>query len=292
MTKALKLPDTEPGKPLKLELVLYVDYDEKSRIVDRTSVDINIGNQANIPIPNSGIRLRYTFVPGTRMIYRLEARRFPYPRCRTSTTARVAAPQEFTADGETIRMAYEVMNSYGDGDGLLRNAAAAGKRQRRYALLTVNNQPQSKFFDYEMAPIYMRIHSTGQEVFGSIPGYVPMEGSGAGGSRTDLSGRVPFRHCRASLFMWATPWQSAVPRGRYRFEQPVRDGDDHGAVLKREASSSTPSGKVDTRAPRFDTASKRRKATSEGKKLKAQGAQFSDDKVSLEETIWFALDTH
>src|SRR5471030_403374 len=71
-TKALKLADTEPGKPLKLELVLYVDYNEKSRIVDRTSVDINIGNQANIPIPNEGIKLRYTFVPGTRMIYRLD----------------------------------------------------------------------------------------------------------------------------------------------------------------------------------------------------------------------------
>src|SRR5687768_4183436 len=57
-TKGRGIPDTT-GAPLKLELVLYTDYNDQPRIVDRSSVDIHIGNKANIPVPNSGISLRY-----------------------------------------------------------------------------------------------------------------------------------------------------------------------------------------------------------------------------------------
>ncbi|KAL6968770.1 hypothetical protein U1Q18_052110 [Sarracenia purpurea var. burkii] len=52
-TKGRKLPDTPEGKTEKLEVVLYTDYNDKARIVDRSSVNVRIGNQANIPVPNS-----------------------------------------------------------------------------------------------------------------------------------------------------------------------------------------------------------------------------------------------
>jgi hypothetical protein len=210
-TKALKIPDTEPGKPLKLELVLYVDYDEKSRIVDRTSTEINIGNQQNIPVSNSGIQLRYKFVPGTRMIYRLDQKVSVSPLSESDNSLGGHAA-EFTADGETIRMAYEVMNAYGDGDGLLRMQPLPEKG-KDYALLTVNEQPQTKFFDYEMAPIYMRIHSTGQEVFGSVPGYVPMEGTTGGGTRTDLLAAFPLPTLPSKRVHVGDSWQSQFQEG-------------------------------------------------------------------------------
>jgi hypothetical protein len=288
-TKALKLADTEPGKPMKLELVLYVDYDEKSRIVDRTSVDINIGNQANIPIPNSGIRLRYTFVPGTRMIYQLNQQVSVSPLSESANSMGGRAA-EFTADGESIRMAYEVMNAYGDGDGLLRMQPLAEKG-KDYALLSVNGQAQAKYFDYEMAPIYMRIHSTGQEVFGSIPGYIPMEGSGAGGSRTDLLAAFPLPTLPSKPVHVGDSWQSQFQEGvidlnnLFETETIVEPFEARGEFVDTEWEGGHPCAKI---RHSIEAA----KSTTEGKKLKAQGAQFSDDKVSLEETIWFALDTH
>jgi len=288
-TKALKLADTEPGKPLKLELVLYVDYEEKSRIVDRTSIDVNIGNQANIPVPNSGIRLRYTFVPGTRMIYRLDQRTSvsPISDVDNSNGGRAA---EFTADGETIRMAYEVMNAYGDGDGLLRMQPLPEKG-KDYALLTVNEQPQTKFFDYEMAPIYMRIHSTGQEVFGSVPGYVPMEGSAGGGSRTDLLGAFPLPTLPSKPVHVGDSWQSQFQEGAidlnnlFEMESIVVPFAARGEFVDTEWEGGHPCAKI---RHSIEAA----KPSKEGARLKAAGAQFTDDKVSLEETIWFAMDTH
>jgi len=210
-TKGLGLADTEPGKPLKLELVLYVDYNEKSRIVDRTSVDVNIGNQASIPIPNAGIKLRYNFVPGTRLVYRLDQKVSVSPISEEDNNKGGRAA-EFTADGETIRMAYEVMNSYGDGDGLLRMQPLPEKG-KDYALLTVGGEPQKKWMDYEMAPIYMRIHSTGQQVFGSIPGYVPMEGTSGGGSYTDLLAAFPLPTLPSKPVHVGDSWQSQFQEG-------------------------------------------------------------------------------
>ena len=288
-TKALKLADTEPGKPLKLELVLYVDYQEKSRIVDRTSVDINIGNQANIPIPNQGIKLRYNIKPGTRMIYRLDQKVSvsPISDVENSKGGRAA---EFTADGETIRMAYEVMNSYGDGDMLLRMQPLPEKG-KDYALLTVGEQPQAKYFDYEMAPIYMRIHSTGQEVFGSIPGYIPLEGTSGGGVTTDLLGAFPLPTLPSKAVHVGDNWQSQFQEGvvdlnnLYETESLVQPFEARGEFVDTEWEGGHPCAKIRHIIEAGGT-------TKEGKKLKAQGAQFSDDKISLEETIWFALDTH
>ena len=288
-TKALGLPDTEPGKPLKLELVLYVDYNEKSRIVDRTSVDISIGNQANIPVPSAGIKLRYTFVPGTRLVYRLEQKVSvsPISDVDNSNGGRAA---EFTADGEAIRVGYEVMNSYGDGDGLLR-VQPLPEKGKDYALLTAGDQPQKKYFDYEMAPVYMRIHATGQEVFGSIPGYIPLEGSSGGGTYTDLLGSFPLPTLPTKPVHVGDSWQSQFQEGVinlekwHEVESVVEPFAARGEFVDTEWEGGHPCAKIKHSIEAGTS-------TKEGKKLKAQGAAFSDDKISLEETIWFAMDTH
>ncbi len=288
-TKALGLEDTKPGQPLKLELVLYVDYNEKSRIVDRTSVDVNIGNQANIPIPNGGLKLRYTFIPGTRMVYRLDQQVSvsPLSEAENSNGGRAA---EITSDGETIRLAYEVMNSYGDGDGLLRMQPLPTKGQD-YSLLTAAGDVQKKWFDYEMAPLYMRIKSTGQEVFGSVPDYVPLEGTAGEGTTSDLFAPFPLPTLPTKPVHVGDVWQS-------QFQEGDIDMANLFEVVTLDESSLARGEFVDTEWEGGHPCAKLRHvieagaSTKKGKSLKAQGAEFGDDKISLQETIWFALDTH
>ena len=288
-TKELGLPDTEPGKPLKLELVLYVDFNEKSRIVDRSSVDINIGNQANIPVPNAGIKLRYTFHPGTRMIYRLDQKVSisPISDVENSKGGRAA---ELTSDGEAIRMGYEVMNSYGDGDGLLRMQPLP-ERGKDFASFTIGTETQKKYFDYEMAPVYMRIHSTGQEVFGSIPLYTPLEGSSGTGAYTDLIGLFPLPTLPTKPVRVGDTWQSqfqegVLPTGNWQETEALTEPfAARGEFVDTEWEGGHPCAKIKHSIAEGSS-------TKEGKKLKAAGAQFSDDRVSLEETLFFALDTH
>jgi len=290
-TKKLAIADTEPGKPLKLELVLYVDYEKNSRIVDRTSVDINVGNQASIPIPNSGLKLRYSFVPGTKMIYRLD-QQVSVSEISESQNSLGGKPAEFTQDGETIRLAYEVMNSYGDGDGLLR-IQPLPEKGKDYALLTAGSDTSpKKYMDYDMAPIYMRIKSTGQEVFGSLPLYTPMEGSTGGQSVvTDLFATYPLPTLPTKSVHVGDSWESSFQEGALDMTQPyevdtlVESFPARGEFVNTEWESGHPCAKIKHSIAAGTS-------TSKGKKLKAEGASFSDDKISLEETIWFALDSH
>ncbi|MDR3689608.1 MAG: hypothetical protein P4L46_09545 [Fimbriimonas sp.] len=290
-TKALGLPDTEPGKPLKLELVLYVDYDKSSRIVGRTSVDVNIGNQANIPIPNEGLKLRYTFIPGTKMVYRMD-QQVSFSEVSSEQNSLGARPAEFTQDGETIRLAYEVMNAYGDGDGLLR-IQPLPEKGKDYALLTAEgDQQQKKYMEYDMAPIYMRIKNTGQEVFGSLPLYTPLEGTSGGQSvQTDLFGTFPLPTLPTKAVRVGDDWQSQFQEGAIDMAQPyevntlVESFPARGEFVDTEWESGHPCAKI---RHIIEAGTK----TTSGKKLQDAGAQFSDDKISLQETIWFALDSH
>ncbi|RYG39908.1 hypothetical protein EON79_23515, partial [bacterium] len=70
-TKGRGIADTEPGAPAKLEAVLYAEYDNQPRVVDRSSVDINIFNRTRIPykVPGAGIPLRYGWKAGAESVY-------------------------------------------------------------------------------------------------------------------------------------------------------------------------------------------------------------------------------
>jgi len=118
-TKGRGIPDTPNGQTDKLELILYADRDEKSRIVDRSSVDIRIGNHTSISVPNKGLTLRYRFVPGTDMIYDLTQFVQVQPMSEQDNENGGKAAT-FESEGERIRLLYSVTNSYGNGDGLLR----------------------------------------------------------------------------------------------------------------------------------------------------------------------------
>jgi hypothetical protein len=289
-TKGRGLPDTEPGKPLKLEAVLYVDYGEQPRIVDRSSVDINIANKSSIRVPNSGIRLRYGFQPGQELVYQLQQRQVT--SAITEQQNRLGGrAAELPVEGEKIRMLYAVDNVYPDGDALLRMQPLPTKG-KDYADLTVAGESAPKrYYNYEMAPLYMRVSGTGQQEWGSIPAYIPMEGSSGGGNRLDLFASFPLPWLPTKAVRPGDAWQSRFQEGAIDLSKMnevssiVRTYPARGEFVGVEWESGHPCAKIK------NTISSAQNSL-ESKKLAGQGADFAADrKVSISETIWFALDT-
>jgi hypothetical protein len=289
-TKGRGIADTEPGEPLKLEAVLYVDYNDQPRIIDRSSVDIAVANKSSIPVPSAGIKLRYGFGNGEESVYTIQQRQ---------TISAITEDQnklggkaaELPIESETIRMLYAVDNLYGNGDALLRMQPLPIKG-KDYADLTMEGESAAKrYFGYEMAPIYMRIRPTGEQVWGSIPLYVGLEGTSGESNRLDLFGSFPLPWLPTKAVRPGDAWQSRFQDGEIDLEKlndstsVVRTFPARGEFLGVEWESGHPCAKIKNT---IDAA----QSSLESRKLVKQGAAFTKDKkVSVEETIWFALDT-
>lgn len=186
-TKYLGLPDGQ----IDLEAVLYQDFADRPRIVDRSSVQLTVQNSASIAIPQDGLKIRYNFRPGTQWVYRVEQ------RMAVNTLSEAMANQGdlrdllVGADVETMRMLYSVENSYPGGEGLVRMQPMPVKGKDNLVVSTEMSPEPKKYEDYQMAPIYMRLKSDGTEVFGSIPKYFPLDGSTGELQRTDLFAIFP-----------------------------------------------------------------------------------------------------
>lgn len=286
-TKGRNIQD---GK-VNLEVVLYVDYNENPRIVDRSSISVNVSNSASIAIPANGLRLRYKFAPKTELVYTLQQRIAVSTISGTQNRAG-GRPAELPIEAEKIRLLYAVDNSYGNGDGLVRIQAlpSIGKD---YAILTTSQstEPQ-RYFDYMMHPIYMRITGTGREVFGSVPNYFAMEGtSGSTGEDVSLNlyALFPLPTLPEKAVRPGDSWQSRFQNGILDLEKkdettrltskfPAR-----GEFAGVEWEMGHPCAKIKNVIAAGTT-------SMEGKQLQARGSSFADDKVELVETIWFALD--
>ncbi len=165
----------EDGKHT-LEAVLYVDYSDEPRIVDRSSVSVVVANKANIPLPPDGLLLRYKFGSEQQLTYLVEQKVMVGSVNPNEAAMGLNAQADLPLDYEKIRMTYSVENAYGNGDGLIRMQAAPLKNQK-YAMYTPEGQTAPQlFFDSQMAPIYMRLTNTGLEVFGSVPELIPFQG--------------------------------------------------------------------------------------------------------------------
>lgn len=286
-TKGRQIAD---GK-VNLEIVLYVDYNENPRIVDRSSVSVNVANSASIAIPANGFKLRYKFVPGTELVYTMQ-QRLGISTITGSQNSIGGRPAELPLDSEKVRLLYAVDNAYGNGDGLVRIQALTEKG-KDYAMLTTETSEESqKFYDYMMHPIYMRLNSTGNEVFGSVPEYFPMEGtSGSTGEdvTTNLYAAFPLPSLPAKAVRPGDSWQSRFQRGaldldkRNELTSIVAKFPARGEFVGVEWEMGHPCAKI------RNTIAQGTKSTDE-KKLAAAGRAFSGDKIELTETIWFALD--
>lgn len=284
-TKGRKLPDG----PKNLELVLYVDYNENPRIVDKSSVNINIANKSSISVPAGGIKLRYTFQAGTQLVYMLQTKQSISTLSSVqNTNGGIAA--EFTSDGEKIRLLYAFDNAYSNGDGLVRMQALPQKGKDYAFLTTQGNTEAHKYMDYDMHPVYMRINSTGGQVFGSIPEYEPISGARPA-SGTDLFAPYPLPTLPIKAIKPGDSWPSRFQSGSIDMEKQFQN-DSVIAKVPARGEFVGVEWEMGHPCARITNTITQGTRTLGGQALKDSGREFSDPKLTLEETIWFALDTH
>lgn len=276
---------------VNLEIVLYVDYAENPRIVDRSSISVNVSNSASIAIPAGGLKLRYKFRPKTALTYTLQQRVAISTISGTQNRAG-GRPAELPIEAEKIRLLYATDNAYGNGDGLLRMQALP-QQGKDFAVLTTSGDSEPKrYFDYMMAPVYMRVTNTGREVFGSVPDYYGIDGVN-GGTGEDVSMNLyatfPLPTLPEKAVRPGDSWQSRFHNGaldlskiheqtRVTTKFPAR-----GEFVGVEWEMGHPCAKIK------NTITSGTKSL-EGAQLAARGSAFADDKVEMVETIWFALD--
>jgi hypothetical protein len=187
-TKARNIPDG----PLTIEAVLFQELADRPRIVDRSSISVNVANTSSIPIPDAGLKLRYKFTTGKTWIYRLDNRIAVNNLSEINANSMSTANLLAGAQTSSIRLRYAIDNTYSNGDGLVRIQALPDKGKDYTMLVTVQHpDEEKKYFDYQMHPLYMRMTSTGRQVFGSAPSYFPLEGTTSEAFRTDLYALFP-----------------------------------------------------------------------------------------------------
>ena len=288
-TKGRGLPDSAPGKPDRLEAKLYVNYNDQPRIVSTSSRDVSIANVASIRIPNAGFKLRYRFQPGTELVYRL-VQQVTVDTISESQNKLGGRPAELPLEYETLRMKYAIDNAYPNGDGLVRMQAMPEKGKDYAILTTANSQTPKKFRDNEMASIYMRLTSTGKEVFGSIPTWFGFEGTNGAGNRTDLYAAFPLPSLPEKSVRPGDSWQTRFQDGKIDLKKlhsqtSVVDGSlARGEFVGVEWEMGHPCAKL------HNSIAAGQRSDSD-RKLKKNGASFGGENIKVDETIWFAMDT-
>lgn len=204
-TKARKLADG----PMTIETVLYFYTQGAPMVLNRSSVNVVLDNSASIQQSNpNGFTLRYKFVPG---------KEYTYNRTQRTTVSFVSQAQaqlgsraaEIVLDTNNVRYLVAVANNYGN-EGLIR-LQALPERGKDYAYLVTSLNPEpTKFMDFEMHPIFMRITNTGREVFTSLPTYFPLEGTSQD-SRTDLFALFPPPILPSRQIEVGDSWEAAIP---------------------------------------------------------------------------------
>jgi hypothetical protein len=186
-TKERGLPDG----PLTVEAVLFLESADRPRIVDRSSIQLNVANSASIPVPSDGFALKYKFRRGQQWSYAVRQRISSVPLSEALANQTSRASLLAGAEEARFRMLYSVDNAYANGDGLIRMQGQADKGKDSVVLSLDNDPTPRRYFDFQMAPLYMRLSPSGNEVFGAIPQYFPLEGTGGELNRLDLYANFP-----------------------------------------------------------------------------------------------------
>jgi hypothetical protein len=173
-TKGLHLADG----PLNVEAVLYVDFQEKPRIIDKSSIQVTLANSANITVPEGGISMRYHWAQGREWNYHYQITEqldtINEAQARMGGHASQTPVSTYGSD-----VVYAMDTVYPDGDALLRMFHAIPKGKTSVVLATEGGGPR-RYFENQMWPLYMRVHSTGMEVYGVVPQFFPTFGIGSG----------------------------------------------------------------------------------------------------------------
>lgn len=272
--------------PLTIEAVLFVDFADKPRIVDRSEIQVTVANSANIDIPDAGFKLAYKFRPGTEWVYNLRQKVAVSNLSETMANSTSRQSLLAGADVENIRLLYAVDNTYAGGDGLVRIQALPEKGKRTLSLTTEDSDSARTFEDYQVHPIYMRLNSIGQQVFGSVPRYFPLEGTAGEGFRTDLFVPYPLPTLPSATVRAGGLYPAKFQLGDLDLSkiddlnslvtdiEPVR-----GEFVGVEWQNGHPCVRL-----RHSLSGRDPRGASETQQSRVRGAQ------SIEEDIWFALD--
>jgi hypothetical protein len=284
-TKGRNIPDGE----LKLEFVKYEGSDNP-RISDRSSVTVTVGNQMNIKIPAGGVKLRYGLSAGQQLTYRIQELE-SVSTLSGSGNDNGGRPAVFPTGELTHRMMYAIDNTYPNGDALIRMQPLPDKG-KDYAIFAIVGTPEpQQVFDYQMQPVYMRINKMGRPIFGSVPEYFGFSSGGATEGGEFVYGAWPLPVLPMKAVAPGSTWQAA-----YELPKLVDGGNAHmlsqvsqayparGEFVSAEWEMGHPCAKI-----RNSIAQGTRSFA--GQQLERAGKAFGDDKVALEETIYFALDT-
>lgn len=280
----------------KLEAKLYVDYSNQPRIVDTSSVDITVANQSSIPVPEDGFKLRYHFNPGSERIYRLQQRVITSAITEADQKKQGSRPFQIQEDGESLKMLYACDNAYGNGDGLIRMQIVPDKgiKGREFSYVTTSNsETPARYYPENMSAIYMRITPTGREVFGAIPDYFGLEGNVGVGERLNLYADFPLPTLPSKGVKPGDTWGANFQLGAIDLENAhtqksvVNIVPARGELLGVEWEMGHPCAKIKNTIAEGTAAPK----TTSIQRAESNAGAISDRKVSMEETVWFALDT-
>lgn len=282
-TKGRKIED---GK-VSLEAVLYADYENQPRIVNRSSVEVTVQNSAESNIPESGIYLRYKWAPGTQAIYDYSIRSI-IDTGDSKANAEGEHANEVASDPYSVRVLYSTETRYGNGDGLVRSQLVPEKG-KDYGIFLVNGSPDPvKLYDVDMHSVYQRLTPTGLEVFGSIPISFPFEGT-AGESYTSLLSVHPLPTLPTKKVRPGSSWSARFQRGAIDLNNMATINTLVSHYIARGEFKDV-EWEMGHPCARIENSIESAQESVESKKLKEKNADFTGDKVAVKETVWFALD--
>jgi hypothetical protein len=298
-TKARGIADSEPGKPYKLETVLFTEYNDQPRIVDRSSVDLYVANKSSIQIPNDGFSLRYNWKPGSELIYRVTEK---VVRDAISETQEKLGGRPAELDNVvplSTRLMYAIDRRFpdangktnSDSDGLVR-IQVIPEKGKDYVIVPVNGADvATKHFDVELAPIYMRLSTTGHQVWGSVPVLSNSELVGGRSISESLFADLPLPSLPARNVRPGDSWRSRFQEGTEDLLNRIGKSDSlvetypaRGEFIGVEWEMGHPCAVIKNTIAASES-------SAEAKALQAKTPGIQPRKIKEEETIWFSLDT-
>ena len=183
-TKERGIPDGE----MEISIMLYMDFAENMEIVNNSSVKVILDNHTSIKIPDDGILLRYKFVLGQELVYKHSVLQTEglISQAQASLGSRAGQMGAMTEDYRYLIAFDNIYDVDGEKQALLRFQGLAD-RGKNYTYVTARGDERpTQYFDYEMAPVYVRIDDTGREKWGAVPPYFPMTGTAGELSMFDL----------------------------------------------------------------------------------------------------------
>jgi hypothetical protein len=203
-TKGRRIPDGD----MDLEVVLYNNFSDRVEVANRSSVRVKLDNYTSIKVPEEGLKLRYKFRKGLELTYSTSRMQSAGMVSQAASTLGSRAG-EVPTEEESVRMLYTFDNLYPNDEALLRIQALPDKgKNYTYLTLAGSTEPQ-KYFDFQMHPVYMRISSTGREIWGAVPPYFPPDGTSGESAQLDLYAPFPLPQLPENALFPGDSWRAS-----------------------------------------------------------------------------------